>query len=94
LKVYGYSYSIEKKLKAKLKRTYKKDKKLYDAVMKKIEEIMGNPHRYKPLRHDLKGLRRVHLEKSFVLVFEIDEAEKMVRLLDMGHHDEIYRKKH
>ena len=92
--MYGYSYSIEKKLKAKLKRTYKKDKKLYDAVMKKIEEIMENPHHYKPLRYGLKGSRRVHLEKSFVLVFEIDEAEKMVKFLDLGHHDEIYRKKH
>ncbi len=91
--MYGYSYSIEKKLKAKLKRTYKKDKKLYDAVMKKIEEIMGNPHRYKPLRHDLKGSRRVHLERSFVLVFEIAEEEKMVRFLDWRHHDEIYRKR-
>ena len=91
--MYGYSYSIEKKLKAKLKRTYKKDKKLYDAVMKKIEEIMENPHRYKPLRHDLKGSRRVHLERSFVLVFEIAEEEKMVRFLDLGHHDEIYRKR-
>jgi addiction module RelE/StbE family toxin len=46
------------------------------------------------LRHDLKGLRQVHLEKSFVLVFEIDEKEKMVRFLDLGHHDEIYRKRH
>ncbi len=91
--MYGYSYSIEKKLEAKLKRTYKKDKKLYDAVMKKIEEIMENPHRYKPLRHDLKGSRRVHMEKSFVLVFEIAEEEKMVRFLDLGHHDEIYRKR-
>ena len=91
--MYGYSNSIEKKLKAKLKRTYKKDKKLYDAVMKKIEEIMENPHRYKPLRHNLRGSRRVHLEKSFVLVFEIEEAEKIVRFLDMGHHDDIYRKK-
>jgi YafQ family addiction module toxin component len=61
--------------------------------MKKIEEITENPHRYKPLRHDLKGSRRVHMEKSFVFVFEIDEAEKMVRFLDLGHHDEIYRKR-
>ena len=92
--MHEYSYSIEKKLKATLKKTYKKDKKLYDAVMKKIEEIIGNPHRYKPLRYDRKGLKRVHLEKSFVFVFEIDEEEKMVRFLDLGHHDEIYRKKY
>lgn len=88
-----YHYSIETKLKATLKRTYKKDKKLYDAVIKKIEEIMENPHRYKPLRHDLKGLRRVHLKKSFVLVFELDEEEKIVRFLDLDHHDEIYEKR-
>jgi len=42
----------------------------------------------------MKGLRRVHLEKSFVSVFEIDEEEKMVRFLDLDHHDEIYRKKY
>ncbi|NQE46606.1 hypothetical protein C5S31_11355 [ANME-1 cluster archaeon GoMg2] len=89
-----YSYSIEKKLKARLKRTYKKDKKLYDVVTKKIEEIINNPFHYKPLKHDLKGLRRVHLVKSFVLVFDIDEEEKKVRFLDLDHHDEIYRKKY
>ena len=89
-----YSYSIEKKLKAALERTYKRDKKLYDAVIKKIEEIIENPHRYKPLKHDLKGLRRVHLEKSFVLVFEIDEDGKIVKFLDLAHHDQIYRKRY
>jgi mRNA-degrading endonuclease RelE of RelBE toxin-antitoxin system len=52
-----------------------------------------NPYHCKPLRYDLKGLRRVHLEKSFVLVFEIDGEEKMVRFLDLRHHDEIYRKR-
>jgi YafQ family addiction module toxin component len=92
--MYEYSYSIEKRLKAKLKRISKKDKKLYDAVMKKVEEIIKNPYHYKPLRYDMKGLRRVHLEKSFVLVFEIDEEEKMIRFLDLDHHDEIYRKKY
>ena len=72
----------------------KKNRKLYDAVMKSVEVIIKNPHHHKPLRYDLKGLRRVHLEKSFVLVFEIDEAEKMVRFLDLCHHDEIYRKRY
>ena len=89
-----YRYSIEKRLKAKLKRLHKKNKKLYDAVMKSVEEIIKNPYHYKPLRYDLKGLRRVHLEKSFVLVFEIDKEEKMVKFLDLGHHDEIYRKRY
>ena len=89
----NYNYRIEKKLKAALDQAHKKDKKLYDAVIKKIEEIMVNPHRYKPLRYDLKGMKRVHLKKSFVLVFEIDDEEKVVRFLDLDHHDTIYKKR-
>ena len=82
-----YRFEIKPKLE-------KKDPVMFKAVREKIKEIIKKPYRYKPLRYNLKGSRRVHLEKSFVLVFEIDEAEKTVRFLDMGHHDEIYRKKH
>ena len=65
---------------------YKKNKKLYDAVMKSVEEIIKNPHHYKPLKYDLKGLSHVHLEKSFVLIFEIDypwlSAEEITKEVD------------
>jgi addiction module RelE/StbE family toxin len=40
----------------------------------------------------MKGARRVHISKSFVLVYEIDEKSKVVRLLDYDHHDKIYKK--
>ena len=36
------------------------------------------------------------LKKSFVLVFEIDEENtnsKVVRFLDLEHHDRVYRKR-
>jgi YafQ family addiction module toxin component len=62
-------------------------------VLAKAKEILENPTRYKPLRHDLRGLRRVHLEKSFVLVFEVDEEIRAVTLVDLQHHDDIYRRK-
>ena len=89
----AYRLLIEEELKASLKKLFKKNRTLYDAVLNKAEEILDNPQRYKPLRHDLKGLRRVHLEKSFVLVFEVDEKNKVVKLVDLRHHDEIYRRK-
>ncbi len=89
-----YRFEIKPKLEKKLKKIEKKDPVMFKAVREKIKEIIKKPYHYKPLRHNLKGSRRVHLEKSFVLVFEIDEAEKTVRFLDLGHHDEIYRKKH
>jgi len=89
-----YKFEIKPKLEKKLKKIEKKDPVMFKAARDKIEEIIKNPRHYKPLRYDMKGLRRVHLEKSFVLVFEIDEEAEMVRFLDLGHHDEIYRKKY
>ena len=89
-----YKFEIKPKLEKKLKKIEKKDPVMFKAARDKIEEIIKNPRHYKPLRYDMKGLRRVQLEKSFVLVFEIDEEAKMVRFLDLGHHDEIYRKKY
>jgi len=38
----------------------------------------------------MHGALRVHISKSFVLTFEIDEKNKVVRLLDYDHHDNIY----
>ena len=60
------------------------------ALYTKVREIQSHPYHFKPLRHDLKGLRRVHINKSFVLIYEIIESEKAVRLLDFDHHDTIY----
>jgi len=88
-----YIFDIKPKLDKKLKKIKKKDPMLFKVARDEIEEIIKIPHHYKPLRYDLKGLRRVHLEKSFVLVFEFEEAENMVRFLDLNHHNEIYRKK-
>jgi YafQ family addiction module toxin component len=88
-----YDYRLEKGLISFLNKAYKKDKKLYEAAMKKIEDITEHPHHYKPLRHDLKGRRRVHIEKSFVLTFRISEQEKRVTFLDLCHHDNVYKKR-
>jgi mRNA interferase RelE/StbE/toxin YoeB len=68
----------------------KKDKKQLDIIHKKISEILKDPHHYKPLRGDSHGAFRIHIEKSFVLTFEIDEKNKIIRLLDYDHHDKIY----
>ena len=84
-----YDYRLEKGLISFLNKVYKKNRKLYEATMKKIEDIAENPHHYKSLRYDLKGRRRVHIEKSFVLTFKIDELEKRVTFLDLCHHEVV-----
>jgi len=68
----------------------KKNPKQMQVIFKKIEQIVENPYHFKPLKGDMKGSRRVHIDKSFVLTYEVDEENKVVRLLDYDHHDNIY----
>ncbi len=84
-----YGILIEEKLQETINKLFKKDRKRYDICMKKIEEIVENPEQYKPLRYDLKNVRRVHIAKSFVLIFKIEGNS--VIFLDLDHHDKIYK---
>jgi YafQ family addiction module toxin component len=90
VKLKKYKPGIESTLKKKLAKLFKKDRKRYEIVMKKIEEILQNPHHYKPLTHDMKHLYRVHIDSSFVLVFSIQENKGIVLFVDIDHHDKIY----
>ena len=67
----------------------KKDRKQLEAVNKKIQQILADPLQFKPLKHPLEGLRRVHVG-SFVLIYEVFENSKRVRVLKYKHHDEAY----
>ena len=69
----------------------KKNKVLFEAVSKKINELKKNPEHFKPLRGSMKGEKRIQFG-HFVLVFEIDHKKGVVRILDFDHHDKIYRK--
>ena len=85
-----YSLFISDELDKKFSKLVKKNKKQMLVIKKKIDQILENPYHFKPLRGDMHGSRRVHIEKSFVLTYEIDEKKKVIRLLDCDHHDKIY----
>ncbi len=87
----AYSFEIKPELAEKIKKIGKKNLLLFQRIQKKIAEIIENPNRYKPLRYDMKGIRRVHLD-PFVLIFSVNENEKCVEFLDIDHHDNIYRR--
>ena len=57
---------------------------------RKVQDILVDPYRFKPLRKPMENKRRVHVGGSFVLVYEVDEKEKLVTLLDFDHHDNVY----
>ncbi len=70
----------------------KKNPKQLEIIYDKIQVIRRDPHRYKNLRTPLQHLKRVHIDKSFVLVFCIKESGKLVIIEDYDHHDKIYKK--
>ncbi len=86
-----YTLQVAEQLQKKLIKLAKKNQQLKEMLDKKIREIQEEPHHYKPLRPPLQNKFRVHIGKSFVLVFDILENEKIVRLLDFDHHDNIYK---
>ncbi|CEA14190.1 MULTISPECIES: type II toxin-antitoxin system RelE/ParE family toxin [Methanobacterium] len=84
-----YTLEINNRVDKNFKKLEKRDKKQIRIIRKKLLQVLEDPYRFKPLQNDMYGLRRVHIG-SFVLVYEIIEAEKTVLLLDYRHHDHIY----
>lgn len=85
-------FEVKPELEKKLIKLFKKDKKNYEKVMKKIKEIINSydVDHYKNLRHDMKDSKRVHIG-HFVLIFSYDKSKDFVSFEDFRHHDDIYR---
>ncbi len=68
----------------------KKNPKQMRIIDKKIQQVLENPHHFKPLRAPMQHLCRVHIDKSFVLTYSVDEQNKIVIIEDYDHHDNVY----
>ncbi len=69
-----------------------KNSKQLSIINKKIEEVKTNPnHIYKFLRKPLQSFNRIHIDKSFVLIFKIDHNKKVVTIYHYDHHDNVYK---
>ncbi len=86
-----YSLAIKPELDRKLAKLVKKNKKQYEIIMKKVKEVLQSPQRYKNLRKPLQNWKRVHIDKSFILAFSVNENKRLVTLEDYDHHDKIYK---
>jgi len=86
----SYEITIKPSLDKKLGKLFKKNRKLYDIILSKMDEILLNHQHYKNLRKPKQHLKRVCVVKSFVLVFQVFESSKTVDFVDFDHHDTIY----
>lgn len=85
-----YRLAIKPTLERKLLKLSKKNPKLVEIILKKVDEILQSPNRYKNLRFPLNMWKRVHIDKHFVLLFSVDEIDMIVTLEDFDHHDNVY----
>ena len=91
-----FSFSLSDELKATIRILAKKDKKTCEILNKKIKEIANSDEttieHYKNLRYDLKEYKRVHIAKSFVLIFKVFKKENFILFDKFRHHDDIYKR--
>lgn len=89
-----FNYEFSEELKVIIKHLNKKDRTKSLIMAKKVEEIVNNDiksiERYKNLRSPLHHLKRVHIDKHFVLTFQVDKEKNFILFVDFDHHDNIY----
>ena len=88
-----HKFEIEEKFNQTLKKLFKKNKKRYEIVWKKINEIINNSdiEHYKNLKSPMNEFKRVHIDKGFVLIFKYDKTNDKIKFYDLDHHDKIYK---
>jgi mRNA-degrading endonuclease RelE of RelBE toxin-antitoxin system len=85
-----YKLKLEPEAERIFKSLKKKKPDMFHKVESGIIKILRSPELGKPLRNVLRNRRQIHIAGSFVLLYEIADAE--VRLLDFDHHNKIYKK--
>jgi YafQ family addiction module toxin component len=89
-----YSYEIRASLEKEFFKLAKKKPQQLATIGKKIKEISSceNVDHYKNLKSPLQHLKRVHIDnKTFVLVFSVNEKNKHIIFEEFNHHDKIYK---
>ncbi|MBI5553782.1 MAG: addiction module toxin RelE [Candidatus Diapherotrites archaeon] len=92
----AFRHGFSDVLKDKLRKLFRHDRRRYELLMKKMEEIAsadaGVIEHYKTLRYDLSDRKRVHIDRNFVLTFSFDKRSQFILFLNFDHHDRIYRR--
>ena len=87
-----HNSKLSEHLQEVMRKLSKKDKSLYEQLIKKIDEIKRcyDVEHYKNLRYNMKDSKRAHIG-HFVLVFQYDKSTDTINFDDFDHHDKIYK---
>jgi YafQ family addiction module toxin component len=91
----AFTFDLSDNLKVTIRELLKKDKARVLILNKKIKEIVNCTEKeidhYRNLRHGLSDYRRVHIDRSFVLIFRVFKKEKHILFERLEHHDRVYK---
>ncbi len=90
MKALGWRLAVTPEFKEDYRKLCGRNAGFRRAVDKKLQQVLLNPYHFKPLRGRMHGVRRVHFEGSYVILFEPDEATGRVIAYRLLHHDEAY----
>ena len=87
-----YNFDVSENLEKILFKLSKKDKALYNQILKKIDEVIHSEDvdHYKNLRYNMKNSKRIHIG-SYVLIFQHIKEKNLILFDDFDHHDTIYK---
>jgi len=90
-----YKTVLSLELEKLISKLAKKDKILLIALNNKIKQVCSCDDElidhYKNLRYGLSEYKRVHIDKSFVLIFKVNKERNTVYFDRLEHHDTAYK---
>jgi len=57
------------------KKLRKKDSVQFEALCKKVNDILENPQQFKPLKNPMQHMRRVHVAPSFSFTIQMKKEK-------------------
>ncbi len=85
----SYTLRVAKSAEKAMLRLRKRDRETHREIMRKVERILTDPHRFgHPLRSDYKGLWETHV-KNNLLVYTIHEDAGIVEIIQYIDHDTL-----
>lgn len=91
----SFDFDLSDEFRLIIKKLQNKDKARVIILNKKIKEVINNDSksidRYKNLKYALSEYKRVHIDKSFVLMFKVNKEKNHILFVKLKHHDQIYK---
>lgn len=65
-------------------------KKAVQALQSQDKDLLKTKYKDHALKGDWEGVRELHIEGDWLLIYQINQGKLVLLLLDMGSHDKLF----